>query len=389
MQRRARKFTFEHLEDRSLLTASTTLTTMSAPAAILVDVAKPPTMTDTVLLANSNGVLTPKYEQDATGKNIVDPATGKNIVVSVDEGVLTFTLKLVAPKDSTIPPYTVFTVSERVNHGDGVYSANFTLPANAIESTLAGNYTWTATYIGDANDSARIVAYTAVETAVPTGYTFNGQPVTQYWYFPSSYKAEFARYAAQQPIGFWGTDPNSPPPSIGGVIDPVWMASRFTSSTSINVVDNPTVVLQKELDKVVPDLVTAKVPTKDNTGALIPGTVTYGPAVANVLGSVNAAAIFSPNNGAAPSFASFTINVVQPQYKLVKQTVLVPKTVTVKRVDPAPAIKEVKVVERVKVNGHWVKKTTFVPKTVIVKEVKFVKLTKMVKQVKLVNELIN
>ena len=117
----------------------------------------------------------------------------------------------------------------------------------------------------------------------------------------------------------------------------------------------------------------------------VPGTVTYTPATADVWGNTNVAAMFTPADESSPSFASFIINVVQPQYKLVKEVVPVPETLVIKVTDIVPVIKEVKVVERIKVDNKWVKETTLVPETKLVKEIKLVKETKLVRKIELVS----
>ena len=70
--------------------------------------------------------------------------------------------------------------------------------------------------------------------------------------------------------------------------------------------------------------------------------------------------------------------------KMVRETVLVPKTTTIKATVLVPGIKNIKVVERVLVNGKWIKKTVLVPETVMVKKTVLVNVTKMVKKTEMV-----
>ena len=70
--------------------------------------------------------------------------------------------------------------------------------------------------------------------------------------------------------------------------------------------------------------------------------------------------------------------------KMVRETVLVPKTTVVKATVVVPGIKNVKVVERVLVNGKWIKKTVLVPETVMVKKTVLVNETKMTKKTEMV-----
>src|SRR5271157_3847412 len=202
---RSARPTVAPLEERALMSAvaSPTLITKASPAIILDNATTPPTLTDTAQLASGNN----------------------------ETGTITFTLK-VAPKDTTIPTRTVQTIIDKVV-GDGLYSANYTMPANyqTEKSALAGNYTWTASYSGDslnkpANDQGGTAEQTAVETATVYA-TYNAQPVTQYWYYtaPAS--------AAARRIGFWGTNPNYPPPTVStgqGTYYPTWMAPTYTSA---------------------------------------------------------------------------------------------------------------------------------------------------------------
>ena len=77
-------------------------------------------------------------------------------------------------------------------------------------------------------------------------------------------------------------------------------------------------------------------------------------------------------------------NITPSKSKMVKETVLVPKTTTIKATVLVPGIKNVKVVERVLVNGKWVKKTVLVPETVLVKKTVLVNKTKMTKKTEMV-----
>ena len=188
------------------------LTQVSAPPVILTNPAKPPALTDTVLLSGTT-----------VGANNTDPVT--------------FTLR-VTP-NSGLPAYTVTNITNPVANGDGYYSTSYQLSTD--ELTAAGTYVWTASY-PDANSSQII---TAVQTgpAVKTANvyaTLDGTPITQYWDYPTSrvnIVALLDQVNLNQPIGYFGTNPNAPPVVYAGAQwhGPTYSTSAPTSTPVVGV----------------------------------------------------------------------------------------------------------------------------------------------------------
>ena len=94
---------------------------------------------------------------------------------------------------------------------------------------------------------------------------------------------------------------------------------------------------------------------------------------------------FTDTTGNYNNASGTVVDTITPsKSKMVRETVLVPKTTVVKATVLVPGIKEVKVVERVLVNGKWIKKTVLVPETVMVKKTVLVNETKMTKKSEMV-----
>ena len=94
---------------------------------------------------------------------------------------------------------------------------------------------------------------------------------------------------------------------------------------------------------------------------------------------------FTDTTGNYNNASGTVVDTITPsKSKMVRETVNVPKTTVVKATVLVPGIKEVKVVERVQVNGKWVKKTVLVPETVLVKKTVLVNVTKMSKKTEMV-----
>ena len=94
---------------------------------------------------------------------------------------------------------------------------------------------------------------------------------------------------------------------------------------------------------------------------------------------------FTDTTGNYNNASGTVVDTITPsKSKMVKETVLVPKTTVVKATVLVPGIKEVKIVERVQVNGKWIKKTVLVPETVMVKKTVLVNETKMVHKTEMV-----
>jgi len=94
---------------------------------------------------------------------------------------------------------------------------------------------------------------------------------------------------------------------------------------------------------------------------------------------------FTDTTGNYNNASGTVVDTITPsKSKMVRETVLVPKTTVVKATVLVPGIKEVKVVERVLVNGKWIKKTVLVPETVMVKKTVLVNETKLTKKTEMV-----
>jgi hypothetical protein len=177
---------------------------------------------------------------------------------------VTFTLR-VTP-NSGLPAYTVTNITNPVANGDGYYSTSYQLSTD--ELTAAGTYVWTASY-PDANSSQII---TAVQTgpAVKTANvyaTLDGKPITQYWYYPSSTVNTVAlldHVNLNQPIGYFGTDPNAPPVVYAGA---KWQGPTYSFDPTpapiahIYISPTPGVMTQMSVPLPVKEVKTVKVPT--------------------------------------------------------------------------------------------------------------------------------
>ena len=94
---------------------------------------------------------------------------------------------------------------------------------------------------------------------------------------------------------------------------------------------------------------------------------------------------FTDTTGNYNNASGTVVDTITPsKSKMVNETVLVPKTTVVKATVLVPVIKEVKVVEQVKVGNKWAKKTILVPETVLVKKTVLVNETKMTKKTEMV-----
>ena len=119
-------------------------------------------------------------------------------------------------------------------------------------------------------------------------------------------------------------------------------------------------------------------------GAVLPGLNLGGTIHTNV-GTYADTWTFTAPNGNYNNASGVVADTITPsKSKMVKETVLVSTTTAVKATILVPGIKEVKVVERVQVNGKWVKKTVLVPETVLVKKTVLVNETKMTKKTEMV-----
>ena len=149
-----------------------------------------------------------------------------------ETGTLIFTLKI-TPQNQSLPSYTVTPALVNV-HGDGFYSASYTVPAG-----LAGTYTWTATYSGDtSNNPAGPTNLGTVTVQTPSVYAiFNGSPITQYWYYPTAAintAALLYHVDLDQPIGYFGTNPNVPPAALvtgNSQLLPIWVGITYSPMT--------------------------------------------------------------------------------------------------------------------------------------------------------------
>jgi hypothetical protein len=199
------------LEERALLSmAAPSLTTQPSPTVILTTATTQPILTDTALLAGGNH----------------------------ETGTLAFVLTIV-PQSTTVPSYTVTTVTDKVA-GDGLYYASYKLPPNyqAASWASAGNYTWSVTYSGDTANkpiSTAVQSTIAVETATVYA-TLDGNPITQYWYYPTAEinnAALLYHVNLNQPIGYFGTNPNAPPTGIStsnGTLIPNCVGPTYSST---------------------------------------------------------------------------------------------------------------------------------------------------------------
>jgi len=119
-------------------------------------------------------------------------------------------------------------------------------------------------------------------------------------------------------------------------------------------------------------------------GVVLPGLNLNGTTHINV-GTYTDVWTFTDITGNYNNASGTVVDAITPsKSKMVKETVNVPKTTVVKATILVPGIKEVKIVERVQVNGKWIKKTVLVPETVMVKKTVLVNETKMVHKTEMV-----
>ena len=119
-------------------------------------------------------------------------------------------------------------------------------------------------------------------------------------------------------------------------------------------------------------------------GVVLPGLNLNGTTHIDV-GTYTDVWTFTDATGNYNNASGTVVDTITPsKSKMVRETVLVPKTTVVKATVLVPGIKEVKVVERVQVNGKWIKKTVLVPETVLVKKTVLVNETKMTKKTEMV-----
>jgi hypothetical protein len=119
-------------------------------------------------------------------------------------------------------------------------------------------------------------------------------------------------------------------------------------------------------------------------GTVLPG-LNLGGTIHTSVGTYADTWTFTDTTGNYNNASGTVVDTITPsKSKMVRETVNVPKTTVVKATVLVPGIKEVKVVERVQVNGKWVKKTVLVPETVLVKKTVLVNVTKMTKKTEMV-----
>ena len=119
-------------------------------------------------------------------------------------------------------------------------------------------------------------------------------------------------------------------------------------------------------------------------GAALPGLNLGGTIHTNVGTDADTWTFTAPNGNYNNASGTVVDTITPSKSKMVRETVNVPKTTVVKATVLVPGIKEVKVVERVLVNGKWIKKTVLVPETVMVKKTVLVNETKMSKKTEMV-----
>ena len=194
------------------------------------------TFTVTETPAPASPSLTPASPQTTTIQTTVNGAPTLSVTALLSggnqaTGTLTFTLKI-TPQNQSLHSYTVTPALVNVQ-GDGFYSASYTVPAG-----LAGTYTWNASYGGDPNNKPVVSTFMGTEVVeTPTVYgTLNGQPITQYWYYPSwMVRVAAIEYHVNlaQPVGYFGTNPAAPPAAIAnnlGTWSALWQGPTYSTT---------------------------------------------------------------------------------------------------------------------------------------------------------------
>jgi hypothetical protein len=182
-----------------------------------------------------NTISTSTLEERALMSNVITPPTLTDTALVAGDnnqnGAITFTLTL---QETTVTgelmgnPYTVQTITDHVS-GDGFYSAKYTMPVN-----LTGNYSWTVAGSGLGGKVTSAIVYSA-NTVGSSAYA-DGIPVTQYWYYSATVPPGFPvppASARNQPIGYWGTNPNYPPATVStgsGTFYPTWQGPTYTGA---------------------------------------------------------------------------------------------------------------------------------------------------------------
>jgi hypothetical protein len=194
-----------------------------------------------------------------------------------ETGTIAFTLHIV-PQNTALQPYIVVPSSENV-HGDGLYSASYTIPAG-----MAGNYTWAAIYSGDAsNNPVGSTKLGTVTVQTPSVYaTLDGVPITQYWaYSQASINDAAIWYHVDlaQPIGYFGTNPASPPPAIAtgnGQLFADWVGPTYgqtNPTTGVSPVAGSPAVPPMQIS--IPRKITVSTVVSTEVSKTVPVKVTY------------------------------------------------------------------------------------------------------------------
>ena len=307
-------------------------------------------------------------------------ATGNYTIGTFNAGTLT-----IAKADITISPYDV-TYNGNVHNATGT-----TLTGLVINSahTNAGIYTDSWAYTdpnGNYNSSAGIITDTIAKATAsinvtPYSATYDGNLHTA-----------TGVITGVNGVGLSGLTVSSAQTNAGTYADS-WVFSDTTgnyNNSSGTITDaiakanaNISVIGYNTFYNAAPHAATGAV--YGVNGTTMSGLNLGGTVHTNV-GTYADVWTFTDTTGNYNNASGTVVDTITPsKSKMVRETVNSPKTTVVKATVLVPGIKEVKVVERVQVNGKWIKKTVLVPetvmvtKTVLVNKIKIFNKTEMVK----------
>ena len=316
---------------------------------------------------------------------------------TVTDTISKVNLKVVAMDASQVyggspsPEFLQWTIVGLVNGesiGNGV-SGNAGFTGSAVGAINAGSYTITPTigtltatnynFTTFVNGTLTITPATATVNVTPYNVTYNGAAHT------ATGTATGVNNASLTGLVLSGTTHTN-----AGVYNDTWTFSNPNYVAKTGTVTDTIQRANASIDVVgyntfynaTPHIATGVV--YGVNGTVLPGLNLGGTIHTNV-GAYTDTWTFTDTTGNYNNANGTVLDTITPsKSKMVRETVNVPKATVVKATVLVPGIKEVKVVERVQVNGNWIKKTVLVPETVMVKKTVLVNVTKMVKRTEMV-----